>query len=167
VQWQELVMFLSALTLVSGLLLRHEYRGAQLGRIMATIGALCIIVVMLVPVGGGDPPIKAVITRLTDAPGKAKVMAIVDLLPFVLAVASLLVWIPAPSSAGAKVIAWLFILLGVIAGYSALLVRGGLGDALKSSLNASLLSGWVAAAWAALLGYGLATVFGKNLEQAG
>ncbi len=79
----------------------------------------------------------------------------------------MLVWLPAPSSAGAKVIAWLWILLGVIIGYTTLLVNGHLGDVIKVRLNDSLLSGWVTAAWAAFLGYGLATVFGKNLEQQG
>ncbi len=164
VEWQVLVGFVGALTLVAGLLLRNEYRSAVLGRILATVGALTILLPLLVP-HGGVIPIKGVFTMLTDAPGKAKVGAIIALLPAVLAVASLLVWLPAPSSAGAKVIAWLFILLGVIAGYTMLLVNGHLADVLKASPNTALLSGWVTAAWSALLGYGLATVFGKNLEQ--
>ena len=167
VEWQFILGFIAALTLVAGLLLRHEYRSAMLGRLLATVGALCVLVPLLVPVGGGDPPIKAFLTQLTDGDGEAKVRAIVQLLPFILAMASFLVWMPAPSSAGAKVIAWLFILTGVIVSYSGLLIRGHLADVLKVSLNASLLTGWVFAAWAALLGYGLATVFGKNLEQQG
>ena len=166
-EWQVLVGFVGALTLVAGLLLRHEYRNAMLGRLLATVGALCVLLPLLIPHGGGDPPIKALFTALSDAPGKGKVMAIVALLPAALALAALFVWLPGPSSAGAKVIAWLFILIGVIAGYTALIVNGHMSDVLKISLNNALLSGWVVAAWSALLGYGLATVFGKNLEQQG
>ncbi len=166
IEWQVICIFVASLTLVAGLMLRQEYRGAMLGRLLATVGALAILVPLLVPVGGGDPPIKAVFTMLTDGDGEAKVRAIIKLLPFILAFLSLLVWLPATTSGGAKIIAWLFILTGVISSYSNLLIRGHVGDVLKANLNDALLSGWVMAAWFALLGYGLATVFGKNLEQA-
>jgi hypothetical protein len=136
----------------------------MLGRILATVGVLCIVLPLVVP-EGGVVPLKAVFTAIGDAPGKHKVLAIFKLTPLILALLSLLVWMPAPSSAGAKVIAWLFIIHGAVVGYVALVIRGHLGDVIKADLNNALLSGWVAAAWLALLGYGLATVFGKSLEQ--
>ena len=120
---------------------------------------------MLVPVGGGDPPIVAMFQAIGDAPGKAKVGAILAVVPFVLAVATLLVWIPPPSSAGAKAIAWLWILNAVYVAYTAMLVKGGLGDAIKARPNDLLMAPWVAAAWSAFIGYGIATIFGKNLEH--
>jgi hypothetical protein len=86
-------------------------------------------------------------------------------LPFGLAVASLLVWIPPPSGAGAKVIAWLWIVSLVIITYVDLLVGGHIADRIKATPNAVLMTGWVAAAWTAFIGYGLATILGKNLEH--
>jgi hypothetical protein len=165
IQWQIIVLFVSTLVLVPGLLLRHEYRSQMLPRILVTVGALCVLVTMLVPEGGGDPPLVMMFKAIGDAPGKAKVGAILKVVPFALAVASLLVWIPPPSSAGAKPIAWLWILNAVYTAYVMLLVNGNIGDKLKGAPNMTLMAPWVAAAWVAFIGYGIATIFGKNLEH--
>jgi hypothetical protein len=165
IQWQFLAIIASTLTIVPGLMLRHEYRSQMLPRILATIGALCVLATMVVPVGGGDPPIVGMFEAIGDAPGKAKVLAILKLVPFGLAIATLLVWIPPPSSAGAKVIAWLWILNAVYTAYVAMLVAGHLGDVVKARPNDVLMAPWVLAAWSAFIGYGLATIFGKNLEH--
>ncbi|MCL4228250.1 MAG: hypothetical protein KJZ91_27610, partial [Myxococcales bacterium] len=165
IDWQVLVMFVMALTWVPGLLLRNEYRSQILPRLLTTVGAACVLVVMVVPSGGGDPPIVGLFQALGDAPGKAKVGVILQLLPFVLAVVSLLCWLPPPSSAGAKIVGWLVILTGVITAYVTLLVNGNLGDVIPATPNAALVAPWAAAAWAAFIGYGLATIFGKNLEH--
>jgi len=164
--WTIPVKLLGALTLVAGLLLRHEYRSQTLPRLLTTIGALCVILPWLIPDVDGDLAIKGAFDLISNAPGKAKLPAILRLLPLVLAVFALLCWIPAPSSAGAKVIAWLFILSGVITAYTNLLVAGHLADAVKLAPNPTLVGPWVGAAWAGFIGYGLATVFGKSLEQA-
>ena len=133
-----------------------------------------------------------------------KVVAIMNLLPFVLAVLSLLCWIPAPATAGAKILAWLVILTSVIVGYTSLLVAGHLARRREGGaqpLAARRLGGMpgeaaamaaVAAAKTAraagggeggrggcravrgarprrgrrLIGFGVATIFGKNLEHA-
>ncbi len=163
-RWQEIVEFVGMLTLVTGLLLRHEYRSQMLPRLLATIGALCVLVPLLVP-EGGDPPVKALIDGVSAASGKAKVIAVLKLYPLILALLSLLVWLPAPSSGGAKVLAWLVITTAVVAIYTQLLVAGHIGDVVKRSFNDALLSGWVLAAWLAFIGYGGATVLGKNLEH--
>jgi hypothetical protein len=164
-RWQEITYFVSMLVLVPGLLLRHEYRSQMLPRILVTVGALCVLVMMLVPEHGGDPPIVGMFKMLGDAPGKAKVGVILKLVPFVLAVLSLLVWIPPPSSAGAKPIAWLWILISVYTAYTMLIVDGHIGDKLKAAPNATLMAPWEMAAWVAFIGYGIATIFGKNLEH--
>jgi len=164
--WTVPVKLLGALTLVAGLLLRSEYRSQTLPRMLVTIGALCVILPWVIPDVDGDLAIKGAFDLISNAPGKTKVPAILRLMPLVLAVFALMCWIPAPSSAGAKVIAWLFILTGVITGYTNTIVAGHLGDVVKAAPNVVLVTPWVGAAWAAFIGYGLATVFGKSLEHA-
>jgi hypothetical protein len=164
-RWQPIVEFIGVLALVPGLLLRHEYRSQLLPRVLTTVGALCVLAPLLVPEHGGDPQVKQIIDGISAAQGKAKILAIVRLYPVILAALALLCWLPAPTSGGAKVIAWMIIVTGVVAIYSLLLVNGHIGDVLKRNLNEVLLSGWVAAAWAAFVGYGVATVLGKNLEH--
>ncbi|HVK75002.1 MAG TPA: hypothetical protein VM734_16855 [Kofleriaceae bacterium] len=165
IEWQTLVAFVGALTLVPGLLLRNVYQSQILPRVLVTVGALCVIVPLLVPSGGGDPPVKALIDGISDAPGKAKVIAILKLVPLILAAVSLIAWMPAPSTAGAGVLAWCIILTGVVTGYIAVIVNGHLGDVVPAQLNRVLLGDWVGAAFAGLIGYGLATIFGKSLEH--
>ena len=165
IKWQEIVGFVGLLTLVPGLLLREEYRSQLLPRILTTVGALCVLLPLLVPSGGGDPPIKTIIDAVGKSPGKLKVLAILQLWPVIIAALSLLCWLPAPSSAAAKILAWLVIITAVVYGYTSLLIAGHLGAAIKANLNEALLGGWVIAAWIAFIGYGAATVLGKNLEH--
>ena len=165
-RWQDLVTFVSLCTLVPGLLLRQEYRSQLLPRILVTVGALGILIPLLVPEKGGDPEIKQIIDAISKSPGKLKVLAILKLWPVIIAFLSLMCWLPAPSSGAAKVLAWLFILTIVVFGYTAMILAGHIGTALKANLNELLLGGWVFAAWLAFIGYGAATVIGKNLEHA-
>jgi len=165
IQWQFLVGLGAALTLVPGLMLRQEYRSQMLGRLLTTIGVACVLVVYIVPKGGGDPPIVAMFEAIGNAPGKMKVIAILRLLPVILAALALLVWLPPPSSAGAKPIAWLWIVIGVIISYVTLLVAGHIGDAVSKAPNSVLVEPWAGAAWSAFIGYGVATIFGKGLEH--
>lgn len=164
-RWQEVVEFAALLTLVPGLMLRSEYRSQMLPRLLVTIGAVCVLLPMLVPEGGADPKVKMIIDGIGKAEGKAKILAILQLYPVVLAALALLCWLPAPSSGGAKIIAWMFIVGAVVATYTALLVMGHIGDVVKRSFSDTLFGGWVIAAWVAFIGYGLATVLGKNLEH--
>jgi hypothetical protein len=165
IRWQEIVEFVGFLTLVPGLLLRSEYKSQMLPRILATVGALCILLPLLVPEGGADPKIKLIIDGIGKAPGKAKVVALLQLYPVVLAALSLLCWLPAPSTGGAKIVAWMLIVTGVVLSYGTLLVMGHIGEVVKRDFNGVLFGGWVIAAWLAFIGYGLATVLGKNLEH--
>ena len=82
-----------------------------------------------------------------------------------LAALALLCWLPAPSTGGAKIIAWMIIVTGVVLSYGTLLVMGHIGEVVKRDFNGALFGGWVIAAWLAFIGYGLATVLGKNLEH--
>jgi hypothetical protein len=165
--WQEVVRLVGMIGLVGGLLVRHEYREAQLGRILTTIGAVAVLLVYLIPVGGGDPPLIGFFRYIVDAPlAEQKIGAIVEILPVILAIVSLLVWLPAPSSAGAKVLAWIWIVYPAIQIVMVVLIKSG-GDVagvIKASPFGALMA-WVSSSAAvAFVGYGVATIAGKQLE---
>jgi hypothetical protein len=162
--WRGLVGLLGAVTLVSGLLVRSQYTGAMIGRIMATIGAICVLLPLLVPIGD-TVPLVAGFQAIADAPARGKVAGIVQLVPAVLAILSFLVWLPPPGRAGSHVIAWLLIVWPLVTSITVWLVSGNLGATLKNSLNGVLYMPLAAMAWAALTGYGVATVAGKQLEM--
>ena len=93
------------------------------------------------------------------------------MLPLIVALLGLLVWIPGPASAGAKVIAWVWILYPVIHHFTDVIATGKIGDHFKASPNKVFFGGGagipiaaVASAYIAYVGYGLATLLGKNLE---
>jgi len=165
--WQQLLGLVGSLTLVGGLLLRHEYREASLGRILATVGALCVLATYLIPVGGGDVPLVAKFTAIIDAPlVEQKIGVIIDLLPAVLAILSLLCWLPAPGTGGAKVFAWMWIIYPAFASIAGTFIASGgdVGGIIKQSPFAALML-WVPfSAAVAFVGYGVATVLGKRLE---
>ena len=162
--WQTLVTALGGLSIVAGLLLRQEYREASLGRIVTTVGAVLILATYLIP-AGGTVPLVGFFQLLIDVPGaQAKVGALLLLVPAVLAIVSLLVWMPAPSSAGAKAIAWIWIVMPAAFGLIAVAITGDFGGAVKQSPFGALMAWVPASAAAALVGYGVATVLGKQLE---
>ncbi|MBA2538242.1 MAG: hypothetical protein H0V17_01295 [Deltaproteobacteria bacterium] len=158
-----LIAIVGVLTLIPGLLLRSEYRDSIMPRIMVTIGALCILVPELIPNDAGIPLVNA-FTGLIDAEGAGKVKVIIRLVPTLLAIISLLAWLPAPSSGASFVLAWLFIAWHAISHFTELLVRGHIGDVVSASPYAALASWIPLTAYLILTGYGLATVLGKKLE---
>ncbi len=166
----DLVSLFGTLMLVPGLLIRAEYRDSIMPRIMVTIGALCILASVLIPQGDSIPLVEY-FKAIIDAPGKAKVGAVISLGRPLLAILSLLAWLPSPSSGGAKVFAWLLIAWGAVELYTTLLVMGDIGDAVSGSPYVALVA-WIAgfpgkfigSAYLVLTGFGFATVFGKKLE---
>jgi hypothetical protein len=98
--WQVLVFALGAILLPTGLLLRDAYRDAGLGRILATVGVVCVLLFYLVPIGD-KPLLMLFLDGLADAPGKGKIAPITGLVPLLLALISLVVWLPGPGAAGA------------------------------------------------------------------
>jgi hypothetical protein len=178
--WQSLVGLLVTLALIPGLLVRQEYRDALLPRILVTVGVLAALLPQLIPDDAGVPLVN-LFKVLIDADVKSMVLLLVMLLQIVLIVLCLLVWLPAPSTAMAKVFAWLLILWPLVSHVTALLLHADqIVDALKESPNLALFgplmdqadkhaavmpAGWaVLAAYATITSYGLATVFGKQLE---
>ena len=162
--WQELLGVIGAVTLVSGLLVRSQYTGAMLGRIMATVGAVCVLLPLLVPEGGAVPLVEAF-----KALGSNHTLpAIAMILPALLALVSMLVWLPPPGQAGTHIIAWIIIVLPLVTGILGWLQAGedaGIGATLKVNLDGILYMPMAAMAWTALVGYGVATVAGKQLEN--
>ena len=180
--WQSIVSTFGMVLLPMSLLARHEYRDASLPRILVTIGALCALVPFVVPVGGHVILVE-LFKAVIEAPGALKIILILVLGQVVLVVLSLLAWLPAPASGGAKPIAWLLILYPLFmhaallflvgdpanitntpyAGAMSWIVGGGGG---AGGEMAALFGGGasIGVAYLAITGYGGATVLGKQLE---
>ena len=168
ISWQGVVGFVGILTLISGLLVRSEYYASLTARIMVTIGVLCALVPFLVPVGD-SLPIVELFKEIGTAEGKAKVVPILRITWLFITLLALLAWLPSPSSAGAKILAWIFIFQPFIERLSATLIAtepSALVDTAKASLDTFILLPIVWMAWYALTGYGVASVTGKSLEEA-
>ncbi len=180
--WQTPVLVVGMVLAPTGLLIRDAYRDAALGRIVATIGALAIIAVHVIPSHGQIPLTDHFIKAITDGEGwQAKVYGAIALLPFALAVLSLLAWLPGPGGAGAKLFAWMFILVSVIDHFAHVIIPGHIGAQLKASpygvffaappdpdagaAAAFMPDGVILTAYLAFAAYGLATLLGKNLER--
>lgn len=180
--WQSIVATTGMVMLPMSLLARHEYRDASLPRILVTVGALCTLVPFVVPVNGTVVLVE-LFKAVIDAPGALKVLLILVLGQVTLVVLSLLAWLPAPASGGAKPIAWMLILYPLVM-HAAMLflvgdpanitntpyagamswVAGGGGGA--GGEMAALFGGGasIGVAYLAITGYGGATVLGKQLE---
>jgi hypothetical protein len=162
--WRGLLGLIGAVTLVSGLLVRSQYTGAFIGRLMATIGAICVLLPLLIPVGGAVP-IVGWFKAIGQAPVELKLATMVQLVPALIAVLSFLVWLPPPGRAAAHILAWILIAWPLVGALALWLLGGNLGAALKNSLDGILYMPLAAMAWSALTGYGVATVVGKQLEH--
>lgn len=166
--WQALVAVIGMLLLVPSLLVRNEYRGSLVARLLVTLGAIGVLLPSLLPQGGAIPLVNIVKT-LIDVPGSAKIGPGLELGLITVVVISLLAWLPAPVTGAAKLWAWFLILWALIV-HAALIVTGdNLVDTLTHTPNAAIVS-WIAAgvpigsAYLVLVGYGLASVLGKQLE---
>jgi hypothetical protein len=159
--------FLTALTLISGLLLRSEYQAALLPRVLTTVGVVFFLMLLLVP-SGGQVPLAAHIGAVADMPGRMKIVAVLTLFWDVVPFLALLCWLPPPGAAGTKILAWLLITRPVVMSLiTGLLLpyEGGLVAGLMGGIYGVFLAPVAWMAWTALLGYGVATVMGKQLEH--
>jgi hypothetical protein len=161
--WQILLGVIGLLILFSGLLVRNEYTESIVGRVMVTVGVVCVLVPYLAPVGS-EIPLVQVFKGLLELRGKAKVGPALEIGLIALFVLSLLVWVPGPGTGGAKLFAWAILLWGTaIQSLVKLVVSGDIGGVIKNSPNAVVEWG-IEAAFVVLIGYGVATVVGKQLE---
>ena len=158
--WRELIGLIGAVTLISGLLVRSHYTGEMIGRLLATIGAVCVLLQVLIPVGGAVP-----LVEMFKAVGHGQGAAILSLVPVVLAILAFLVWLPPPGHAGAHILAWVMIVWPLVAALGFWLMGPNVGDTLKVNLSGILYAPLAQMAWTALTGYGVATVVGKQLDH--
>ncbi len=164
-EWHEFVLILGILTLIPGLLVRAQYRSSIAGRLMTTIGVLCVLAVHLIPIND-VVLIKGLFTQVGDAEGRFKIGAIVNLLPFFLAIVSLLVWLPSTTSAGGTVLAWIWIMLTAVTLWTMWAIGSDPVEDLKAKMHVVLWLPIAMTAWNVFVGYGVATVVGKQLEHA-
>jgi hypothetical protein len=167
--WTELTAMIGMLLLVPGLVIRSEYRDSLVARLMVTFGAIGLLAPALIP-QDGTIPLVSVFKTLIDQPGLGKVMPALVLGQIMVIVMSLLAWLPAPITGGAMLWAWLVILWALVAEVATLLLTAHPID-LVVSQPSSFLSNWIVgggpgigAAYLVLVGYGLATLIGKQLE---
>ena len=173
--WQSLAVMAGTLVLVPALLVRSEYRDAALPRVLAMFGALGVLAPAVIPQNGAIPLV-GVFRSLVDQPGADKVPPALALGLVVIVVMSMLAWLPGPVTGGAKLWAWLLILWGAITQVALLILAGHLIDAVRHAPNQTVVA-WIAggsspngselglgAAYIVLVGYGLASVLGKQLE---
>jgi hypothetical protein len=159
-RWQQVLMLVGGICLVPGLLVRHEYTESMLARMLVTVGVLLSLVPYLVP-DHGQIPLVMLFKALIEA-GSHMEIVIVQLAHLVLLVVCLLVWMPGPATGGAKIFAWLVIVFPIIAA-----VLFGLEniDKILTKTPGAFLAMWApAVVYSVLLGYGGATVIGKQLE---
>ena len=161
--WQVFVPLVGLVTLVPGLLLRDEYVESLFARVLVTIGVICTLAPLLIPTNN-EIPLVSIFKGLIDAPGQAKVAYILEIGLVVIVVMSLLAWMPGPATGGAKVFAWLIILYSLIQHVVTVLLAGHLADVVKGA-PFTAVAAWVPETVCLIfVGYGLATVFGKQLE---
>lgn len=162
--WRPIVFFAAPFLLIPGLLLRQEFRESFLPRLLVTLGVLATLALMLVPIGD-TLPLVGTVKQVVDAAGTAKVAPLLQLVYLVIVVLTLLVWLPAPASAGAKLFAWLLIFWTAIDHFQGLILAENLGEAIKASPFAAVMVWAPPVAYVAIFSYGLAALLGKQLER--
>jgi hypothetical protein len=167
--WQMLVPLVGLLVLVPSLIIRSEYRGAMVARLLVTAGVLAVLAPMLIPQNGAIPLVST-FKALIDLPGSQKVAPALAIGLAMIVVISLLAWLPSPATGAAKLWAWLLILWSLVVHVTHLVLKGNVVDAITSAPNETLVSwvaggaGTVGAAYLVLVGYGLACAIGRQLE---
>ncbi len=162
--WTALLNIAGMLALVSGLLVRNEYVESMFARILVTIGVVCVLLPLVIP-EHGEVPLVALFKGLINAEGKEKIVPVLQLGFIVIAVMSLLAWMPGPATGGGKAFAWLLILWPtLITQVVMLVIAGHIGDSVKENPYEATMAWAPLAAYIVLVGYGLASVFGKQLE---
>jgi len=159
--WQLLVPMVGILLLLPGLLLRNEYVEATLPRVLVTSGVLGVLAPFLIPEHGGIPLVELFKQVIGGHIHGSEIVALATL---VFAALNLLVWMPGPATGGGKVFAWIWMLAPLVVMVLGLVDAGHIGDVATHTPGLLLIT-WVPfTTCAVFLGYGLATVLGKQLE---
>lgn len=160
--WQHLVQIIGAVLIIPALFVRHEYSESLVARVFVTIGVVFTLVPYLIP-DHGQIPLVLIVKALLEGKNHMEIV-LIELAHIVIAVLCLLAWMPGPATAGAKIFAWILILFPIAELLLAVLGgRGGIGDAITKTPG--MLMMWAPGVlYSVLVGYGGATVIGKQLE---
>ena len=162
--WQQLLELACVLVLVPSLLLRSAYTDSIVPRLLVTLCVIALVAPSLIP-RGGDIPLVGLFKNLMDS--SLKLQGVIEIARLALVILTLLVWMPGPATAGGTMFAWLVIFA---IGYGPSLLDTARGMIAESSLEAVKHAPSAAVLWIipttclAFVGYGLATVIGKQLE---
>jgi hypothetical protein len=179
--WKLLVPLAGMILLLTALLVRDEYRESMVARLLVTVAVIALLVPYVVPERGAVPLLE-IFKQLIEAPGRSKVFPALAVGYVVVVMLTLLAWMPAPATGGAKVFAWILMLWPALLSITALAVTDRLVD-VASKTPAGLVA-WIGGigahggagealaavgaglgvAYAVLISYGLASVIGKRLE---
>jgi hypothetical protein len=162
-EWRSLLSQVGLLCLVPGLLVRQEYTDSLVARILVTIGVACTLAPLLVP-NQGEIPLVVLFKELLHASDKTKALAVVELAILISVLMSLLAGMPGPSTAGAKIFAWVVLSCSFFTLVTIRLIDGHVVEAVKASPFRALMIWAPTTAYEVLAGYGVATVIGKQLE---
>ena len=158
-----LIALVGTLVLIVGLLLRNEYRDSILPRLLVTFGVLAVLAPYVVP-RHDRVLIIEIFKMIIEGPGKLKLVAALELAQLGVIVMALLAWLPSPSSGAAKVFAWLLILWPVVEMLTTLLLSEDIVAAITGSPSHALMTWAPLSSFFVLIGYGFASVLGKQLE---
>lgn len=159
--WQLVAPMIGLALLVPGLVVRSQYVESLLSRLLVTFGVIAVVLPFVVP-AHGEIHLVAMAKGLID--GHMHGMEIVLFASVIFALLNLLVWLPGPSTAASGLFAWVWMLAPLI------LFGFMLGDPLEAVVAMAKASPrellqWVpTSASLVFFGYGLASVFGKQLE---
>jgi hypothetical protein len=138
---------------------------------MITFGVIGMIVPFVLPQDGAIPLV-SVFRALIEGEGWVRIIAAQQLALVIVLVMCLLAWLPAPITGGATLWAWLLILWPLVSWTIANLATGG-PDKLLLLLreHPDLTLAWtlgigssIGSAYLVLIGYGFASLIGKQLE---
>jgi hypothetical protein len=163
--WQAYALFAGIVVGGTGLLVRSQYRGSAMGRLLPLIGCGAILATFLIPANGAIPLIGMLKGLGGGAaglipgvwglvlPGAAALGLLLSLMPKAIGGTGLFAWL---------LIAWMFGLILISALIVPVIGGGEIGGVFKSPTMLAIMLDMLA--FPALAAYGLATLFGKSLE---
>jgi hypothetical protein len=166
-----LVAQVGLVLLIPGLVMRASYRDAVLPRLLITFGVVGMLVPFVLPQDGAIPLV-SIFKMLIEGQGWTRVIAGQQLALVIILMMCLLAWLPAPITGGATLWAWLLIFWPLVSWTIANLATGG-PDVLVTLVreHPDLALAWtlglgtsIGSAYLVLIGYGVASMIGKQLE---
>ncbi|CAN5393522.1 hypothetical protein BH11MYX1_BH11MYX1_05590 [soil metagenome] len=159
--WHLLAPVIGVTLIVPGLVVRSRYVDSLFARLLVSIGVIAVLLPFVLP-EHGEIPLIMMFKALIDGHMHGQQILIVAMVVFVLL--HFIVWLPGPSTAGSALFAWVWMLAPlIIFGFTVSEHLDQLAELAKA--NPAALIAWVPVSTCIIfIGYGLASVFGKQLE---